>query len=104
VHLSGDNGAGQDTATDGDLAGEGTLLVDVGAINGGLGGTETQTNILIPSSGAGVLARAAGLVVVEDVRLQRRELVTWKTLVSRWLRYVYLLLESALRLDSVNLN
>lgn len=72
MHLGGHDGTGEDTATDGDHAGERALLVDVGTLNGGLGGTETQTNILVPSPGAGVLARAAGLVVQEDVRLSRR--------------------------------
>lgn len=53
---------------------------DVAALNGGLGGTEAQTDILVPS--AAVLARSGGLGlglrVKEDVRL---------------------LLESTLRLD-----
>jgi hypothetical protein len=53
---------------------------DVAALNGSLGGTETQTNILIPSSAA--LARSGrlglDLGVLEDMRL---------------------LLESTLRLD-----
>jgi hypothetical protein len=53
---------------------------NVAALDGGTGGSETQTNILIPSSSA--LARSAGLGlglgVLEDVRL---------------------LLESTLRLD-----
>lgn len=53
---------------------------DVAALNGGLGGTETQTDVLVPS--AAVLARSGGLGlglrVEEDVRL---------------------LLESTLRLD-----
>jgi hypothetical protein len=79
VHLGGHDGAGEDTAADRDHAGEGALLVDVVALNGVLGRAEAQTDILVPSPGAGVLARAAGLVVQEDVRL---------------------LLESALRLDS----
>jgi len=79
VHLGGHDSSGQDTATDGDHAGEWALLVDVGTLNGGLGGTETQTNVLVPSPVAGVLAGSADLVVEEDVRL---------------------LLESALRLDS----
>lgn len=56
------------------------LRTDVAALNGGLGGTETQTDILVPS--AAVLARSGGLSlglgVLEDVRL---------------------LLESTLRLD-----
>lgn len=57
------------------------VRTDVAALNGSLGGTETQTNILIPSSAT--LARSGGLGlglgVKEDVRL---------------------LLESTLRLDS----
>lgn len=69
VHLGGHDGSGKDTSTDGDHAGEWALLVDVGALNGSLGGTETQTDILIPSPGAGVLARSTDLVVQEDVRL-----------------------------------
>jgi hypothetical protein len=61
VHLGRDDGSGQDTAADRDLADEGALLVDVGAVNGGLGGLETQTDFLVPS--------AALLGVLEDVRL-----------------------------------
>lgn len=53
---------------------------NVVALNGGLGGTETQTNILVPSATvlAGSGALGLGLGVKEDVRL---------------------LLESTLRLD-----
>lgn len=72
MHLGGHDGTGEDTATDGDHAGERALLVDVGALNGGLGGTETQTDILVPSPGAGVLAGTTSLVVLEDVRLSQR--------------------------------
>ena len=72
VHLGGHDSSGQDTATDGDHAGERALLVDVGTLNGGLGGTETQTNVLVPSPVAGVLAGSADLVVEEDVRLSHR--------------------------------
>lgn len=46
-------------------------LTNVAALNGGLGGTETQTDVLVPSPA--VLARAGsldlGLGVQEDVRL-----------------------------------
>jgi hypothetical protein len=69
VHLGRHDGAGEDTATDGDHAGERALLVDVRALNGRLGRAEAQTNILIPSPATGVLARSADLVVQEDVRL-----------------------------------
>ena len=52
---------------------------DVGALNGVLGGTEAQTDILVPAAvGANLLGLGLGLRVKEDVRL---------------------LLESALRLD-----
>lgn len=44
---------------------------DVAALNGGLGSTESQTNVLVPSSS--VLSRAGSLGldlgVLEDVRL-----------------------------------
>lgn len=139
VHLGGNDGTGQDTATDRDETSEGALLVcrvkmlvtrsnmhvlcvaqfllaqfrgvvsslfpvfvvvrrrvlpqvqilkisnlsqrtDVAALNGGLGGSETKTDVLVPSSAT--LARSGalglGLRVLEDVRL---------------------LLESTLRLD-----
>jgi len=72
VHLGGHDSSGEDTATDRDHTSEWALLVDVGTLNGRLGGTETQTDILIPSPAAGVLARAADLVVQEDVRLSDR--------------------------------
>lgn len=83
MHLGGHDGASEDTATDGDHAGERALLVDVGALNGGLGGTETQTDVLVPSPGAGVLAGTAGLVVQEDVRLSQRISIR-----TRWLSRV----------------
>ena len=75
MHLGGDDGAGQDTATDRDHTSEGALLVDVRALDGRLGGAETQTNLLMPSLVAGVLAGSGDLVVKEDVRL-REELVS----------------------------
>lgn len=80
VHLGGDDGSGEDTATDGDLSGEWALLVDVGALNGGLWGLEAQSDVLVPS--ATVLASAGGL----DLNLGVKE-------------DVWLLLESALSLD-----
>jgi len=71
VHLGGDDGTGEDTAADRDLASEGALLVDILALNGGLGGPEAQTNLLVPSPTA--LARPGrlelSLAVEENVRL-----------------------------------
>jgi hypothetical protein len=69
VHLRGDDSACQDTAANRDHAREGALLIDVGALNGILGRPEAQTNVLVPSLGPGVLARAGSLVVVEDMGL-----------------------------------
>ena len=71
MHLGGHDGTGEDTATDGDHAGEWALLVDVGTLNSVLGRAEAQANVLVPSPGASVLARSADLVVEEDVRLSR---------------------------------
>ena len=102
MHLGRDDGAGQDTAADGDLTGERALLVckppmldlitdlwvdapslqktrrrrttltDVAALNGSLGGSESQPDIFEPSPTglANLLAlRGLRLVVEEDVRL-----------------------------------
>lgn len=69
MHLGGDDSSGKDTAANGDKTSEGALLVDVGALDGGLGRAEAQTNLLIPSPVAGVLARSTDLVVQEDMGL-----------------------------------
>lgn len=77
VHLGGYDGSSEDTSADGDHAGEGALLVDVRALDGGLGRPESQSNILIPSPVPGVLARATNLVVEEDMGLQARIPLVW---------------------------
>ena len=46
LHLGGDADALEDLASDGNVAGEGALLVDVFALNSFLGGLESQSNIL----------------------------------------------------------
>jgi hypothetical protein len=101
VHLGGHDGSGKDTATDGDHAGERALLVDVVALNGSLGRAEAQTNVLVPSLVAGVLARSTDLVVKEDVRLSRRISILeyFDVAVCGW---SYLLLVGTLRLDTVS--
>lgn len=76
VHLGGDNGTTEDTATDGDKTGEGALLVNVGAVHSLLGGLEAETDVLVPTLVD--LVGLSGLGGSEDVGL---------------------LLESALRLD-----
>lgn len=69
VHLGGDDGSGEDTATDGDLAGEGALLVDVSTLNSGLWGLEAQSNVLVPSSSLSCLLLRGCLLGEEDVWL-----------------------------------
>ena len=46
VHFGADAHSLEDTSSDGDIAGEGTLLVDVGGLYGVGGGVEAQTNLL----------------------------------------------------------
>lgn len=41
LHLVGDNNTLEDFASDGDVTGEGAFVIDVVAVNGGLGGLET---------------------------------------------------------------
>ena len=68
LHLGGDDLTGQDTTTDGDITGEGALLIDVGTLDGLLGGLETKTDILVPTVVLdGLLARNLG--VLEDTLL-----------------------------------
>lgn len=47
LHLGGDDDALQDAATDGHVAGERALLVDVGSLDRGLGGLESEANALV---------------------------------------------------------
>lgn len=66
VHLGGNNSTGQDLTSDGNFTDEGALLVDVGTVDGFLGGLVTKTNFLVPSLG---LLTSLGLGVGEDVGL-----------------------------------
>lgn len=56
LHLVGHDDALQDAAADGDVAGEGALLVHVGALDGGLGGLEAQADGLVVAGGLATLA------------------------------------------------
>lgn len=66
VHLGGHNDTGENLTSDGDITDEWALLVDVGTLNGGLWGLETETNLLVPSLGS---SGGLGLWVGEDVWL-----------------------------------
>ena len=48
-HLSRGNHASEDSSTDGNIASEGALLVDVSSGDGFLGGSEAKTDILPPA-------------------------------------------------------
>ena len=61
LHLGRDDEPLQDLSTDGNVTGEGTLLVNVVALDRGVGGLDTQTDILHPAHwlhllGVGALA------------------------------------------------
>lgn len=64
LHLAGDNNTSEDTSTDGDVSGEGALLINVVSSDGLLGSLEAKTNILVPT-GTGTLGDDT-LVVLED--------------------------------------
>ena len=66
VHFGGVDLAGQDSTTDGNITSEGALLVDVVALNGFLGGSETETDRLVPSVATltGLLAALFGDLLV----------------------------------------
>jgi hypothetical protein len=56
LHLVGNNNTLEDFASDGDITGEGAFVIDVVTVNGGLGGLETKSDLLVESnSGAGLL-------------------------------------------------
>lgn len=63
-HLGGDDLTGKNTTTNGNVTGEGALLIDVSTSDGFLGSLETQTDILVPA-GTFTLGNNA-LVVHED--------------------------------------
>lgn len=66
VHFGGDNLTSQDFASDRNVTNKGALLVNVVTGDGGRGGLESETDLLIPSLGLSV---DLGLGVLEDVRL-----------------------------------
>ena len=62
-HLCRNNGSRQYATTNGDITGEGTLFVDVGAADGFDGGFEAETNVLKPTS---TLALGDDALIVEE--------------------------------------
>ena len=66
LHLRGDDESLQDLTADGNVPGEGTLLVDVVSLDGGVGGLDAKTNVLDPSHGLNLLGADAALACDED--------------------------------------
>ena len=64
LHLGGDDDALEDTAADGDVAGEGALLVNVVALDGGGGGLDAKTNGT--DEAHGLLTSVADLALAGD--------------------------------------
>ena len=64
LHLRGNNQSLQDLTTDGDVSGEGALLVDVVALNGVSGGVEAQTDFFEVSESVHFLGHLAGNDVI----------------------------------------
>ncbi len=64
-HLHLDHLTTEDAATDGDVSGEGALLVDVAAVDRGLGGLEAQTDVLeVADASGGVQVALSDLAAV----------------------------------------
>jgi hypothetical protein len=68
LHLGGDDLTSEDAATDGNITGEGALLINVVSLDGLLGGLEAETNLLVPAVVLDGLL-ASNLGVLEDTLL-----------------------------------
>lgn len=66
LHLGGDDESLEDLSTDGNVSGEGALLVDVGSLDGGVGGLDTETDVLHPAHGLHLLGVDVALARDED--------------------------------------
>ena len=51
-HLAVDNNTLENSSADGNVAGEGALLVNVGSLDGGLGSLEAKSNLFVESNAA----------------------------------------------------
>jgi len=69
LHFVRDNNTLEDFASDGDVAGEGALVIDVIAFNGGLGGLEAKSDLLEVSDTGGSFLSLEFLGVKENTDL-----------------------------------
>ena len=51
LHLGGDDKTLEDLSTDGNISSEGALLVDVGSLDGSIGGLDAESDTLNPTHG-----------------------------------------------------
>ena len=66
LHLGGRDEALEDLSADGNVPGEGALLVDVVTLDGGVGGLDAQTDVLHPTHGLNLLGIDVALAGDED--------------------------------------
>jgi len=66
LHLGRSNKSLQDLTTNGDVSGEGALLVNVVSLNGSIGGLDAESNVLDPTHGLGLLRDNGALAGDED--------------------------------------
>jgi len=66
LHLGGSDESLENLTTDGHVSSEGALLVNVVSLNGGIGGLDTQTNILYPTHGFVLFGDNSALAGDED--------------------------------------
>ena len=66
LHLRRDDESLQDLTTDGDVSSEGTLLVDVISLDGGVRGLDAKTDVLYPAHRLDLLGADAALACDED--------------------------------------
>jgi hypothetical protein len=66
LHLGRDDKSLQNLTTDGNVASEGALLVNVSSLDGSVGGLDTKTNVLDPAHGLDLLGVDIALTGDED--------------------------------------
>jgi len=66
LHLGGDDESLKDLSADGNISGEGALLVDVVSLDGSIGGLDAKTDVLDPTHGLHLLGDDIALAGDED--------------------------------------
>ena len=66
LHLGGDDKTLEDLSTDGNISSEGALLVDVGSLDGSIGGLDAESDILYPTHGLDLFGVGIALACNEN--------------------------------------